>query len=244
MQKEMDKCSVCGKTIEDRLLFPIELLRQEIFDLLIKDHPQISEDGEICHDDLDSYFGIWAGLELEKSKQSSNVRRVIVDSFKSDTLISRNAFLDNEKNLSFGDRLADDITSFGGSWSFIIYFGIFIFVWAVINTTYILKNPVDPFPYILLNLLLSCLAAIQAPIILMSQNRQSARDRAQAEHEYQVNLKSEIEIQFLNDKVDYFTKKMWEKLCDIEDRMAIESNASTDRSEAKPSSFSNPVDAD
>lgn len=102
---------------------------------------------------------------------------------------------------SFGDRLADRVASFGGSWTFITLFGIVLLAWTVGNVL-LMSRAFDPYPFIFLNLMLSMLAAVQAPIIMMSQNRQSAKDRAEAEHDYEVNLKAEIEIMALHEKLD------------------------------------------
>ena len=107
-----------------------------------------------------------------------------------------------DERLTVGERLADRVAAVGGSWGFIISFGVFIAVWVSINTFILLEHAYDPYPFILLNLALSLLAAIQAPIILMSQNRQASRDRLAAEHDYEVNLKAEIEIMALHEKVD------------------------------------------
>ena len=114
---------------------------------------------------------------------------------------------------TLGDRIADKMASFGGSWTFIISFGIFLAVWAVLNTVILGKQKAfDPYPFIFLNLFLSMLAAIQAPVIMMSQNREAARDRARAEHDYEVNLKAEMEIRSLHDKLDELREKAWENL--------------------------------
>ena len=102
---------------------------------------------------------------------------------------------------AFGDRLADRVASFGGSWTFISLFGIVLLAWTVGNVL-LMSRAFDPYPFIFLNLMLSMLAAVQAPIIMMSQNRQAAKDRAEAEHDYEVNLKAEIEIMALHDKLD------------------------------------------
>ena len=107
-----------------------------------------------------------------------------------------------ESERTRGERWADGIADFGGSWAFLAAFGAFICLWIATNTLALLWRPFDPYPFILLNLLLSCLAAIQAPIIMMSQNRQEARDRLRAQHDYQVNLKAELEIRNLHDKID------------------------------------------
>ena len=123
--------------------------------------------------------------------------------------VSRNINEDFETSLSFGDRLADRIASFGGSWTFIMMFMAAIALWVAVNSAMLLspKAPFDPYPFILLNLFLSLVAAIQAPIIMMSQNRQGAKDRLQASHDYEVNLKAEIEIMALHEKLDELRSK-------------------------------------
>lgn len=118
--------------------------------------------------------------------------------------------------LTFWDKLADKIASFAGSWRFIgIFFGI-ILVWTVSNVIGIFGIHFDPYPFILLNLILSCIAALQAPFILMSQNRISDRDRKRDDHDFQVNLQAEMEIKILHDKVDYHIAKQWQKLLEIQ----------------------------
>ena len=124
--------------------------------------------------------------------------------------VSRDVGTSFEENRSFGERLADRIAAFGGSWRFLMLFGLAIAVWVVINGVLLVKaeaGPFDPYPFILLNLFLSLVAAIQAPIIMMSQNRQAARDRVQASHDYEVNLKAEIEIMALHEKMDELRQK-------------------------------------
>ncbi len=105
---------------------------------------------------------------------------------------------------------------FGGSWSFILCFGAVLLVWIAVNSIAVLRQPFDPYPYILLNLVLSCLAAMQAPIIMMSQNRQEAKDRMRAEHDYQVNLKAELEIRHLTWKMDQLLNHQWQRLLEIQ----------------------------
>jgi uncharacterized membrane protein len=116
--------------------------------------------------------------------------------------VSRNVNLDVEKSSTFGERLADQVAAVGGSWKFIIGFGVFILLWALLNTILLATHAFDPYPFIFLNLTLSMLAAVQAPLILMSQNRAAARDRLVANHDYEVNLKAEIEIASLHEKLD------------------------------------------
>jgi uncharacterized membrane protein len=116
--------------------------------------------------------------------------------------VSRNINLDMEKSSTFGERLADRVAEIGGSWGFIIGFALFIALWSIINTVLLATHAFDPYPFIFLNLTLSMLAAVQAPVILMSQNRAAARDRLVANHDYEVNLKAEIEIAALHEKLD------------------------------------------
>jgi uncharacterized membrane protein len=116
--------------------------------------------------------------------------------------VSRNINIDVEKSSTFGERLADRVAEVGGSWGFIIGFGVFIALWSLVNTILLATHAFDPYPFIFLNLTLSMLAAVQAPLILMSQNRAAARDRLVANHDYEVNLKAEIEIAALHEKLD------------------------------------------
>ena len=132
--------------------------------------------------------------------------------------IARNLAKDFDSKPSFGQRAADEVASFGGSWIFVGLFGAAMIGWVGLNSFLLWSHgsTFDPFPYILLNLFLSMLAAIQAPIILMSQNRQSQRDRLAAEHDYEVNLKAEIEIMLLHEKMDLLSDKQWGELLAIQ----------------------------
>lgn len=115
---------------------------------------------------------------------------------------ARNVNVEEEERLTFGERVADKVAAFGGSWTFIIFFGTVMVSWVIVNSIILARRAFDPFPYILLNLFLSMLAAIQAPVIMMSQNRQAAKDRLKADIQYDVNLKAELEIAQLHQKVD------------------------------------------
>lgn len=135
---------------------------------------------------------------------SHEERRVILQIVRR-SAISRNVSDQQDREATLGERLADRVARIGGSWRFIIAFGLFLVAWIGLNSVLLLigdKHPFDPYPYIFLNLVLSMLAAIQAPVIMMSQNRQSAKDRAAAEHDYEVNLKAELEIMALHEKLD------------------------------------------
>lgn len=134
------------------------------------------------------------------------------------TPIAENVVQGLSEQLTFGQRLADKVASFGGSWTFISIFAAVMVMWVFLNSFILVKynNSFDPYPYILLNLFLSMLAAIQAPIILMSQNRQAYKDRLSADHDYEVNLKSELEIMTLHEKLDLLREKQWSELIAIQ----------------------------
>jgi uncharacterized membrane protein len=132
--------------------------------------------------------------------------RKIIERVARRVAVSRNTNLEHDKALTFGERLADRVASFGGSWTFMMMFAAVLVFWVVLNSL-MLSRAFDPYPYILLNLFLSMLASIQAPIIMMSQNRQSAKDRLDAAHDYEVNLKAEIEIMALHEKLDEIRSK-------------------------------------
>jgi Predicted membrane protein len=136
------------------------------------------------------------------------------------TPISENVIQDYSEQLTFGQKMADKVASFGGSWMFIIIFMIVLVAWIILNSFILFKlksGSFDPYPYIFLNLILSMLAAIQAPIILMSQNRQAYKDRLSAEHDYEVNLKSELEIIALHQKIDSLKQEQWKELISIQE---------------------------
>ena len=128
--------------------------------------------------------------------------------------ISRNVHAETAEQLTFGQKVADKVAAFGGSWPFIIIFLCILLSWIALNTYLLLnhRKTFDPYPFILLNLVLSMLAALQAPVIMMSQNRQAEHDRKDAEHDYEVNLKAEFEIMALNEKMDELRTQQWEQL--------------------------------
>jgi uncharacterized membrane protein len=132
--------------------------------------------------------------------------RQVIERVAKRLAVSRNINIESDKSYTFGERLADRVASFGGSWTFLMIFTAVLFGWVVLNSI-VLAGGFDPYPYILLNLFLSMLAAIQAPIIMMSQNRQAAKDRLSATHDYEVNLKAEIEIMALHEKLDEIRAK-------------------------------------
>lgn len=144
----------------------------------------------------------------------SEAEKVIVHHFAERAHVSKNTNNEFDTQQTFGQRLADHVAAFGGSWTFIIIFGTIMLGWLAVNTIPLIHHgkPFDPYPYILLNLVLSMVAATQAPIIMMSQNRQSAKDRLDASHDYEVNLKAEMEILALHRKMDALREEQWHEL--------------------------------
>jgi uncharacterized membrane protein len=158
-------------------------------------------------------------LLLEDKGELSKLDREVLKSFEEHEILTENLNETLKKSLTTGEKLSDKIAKFGGSWKFIISFLSTIFIWMAFNAWFYIEGfykPFDPYPYIFLNLILSCLAAIQAPIIMMSQNRQAERDRMKADHEYTTNLKAELEIRLLNAKLDQLMKKHWARLLEIQ----------------------------
>lgn len=152
-------------------------------------------------------------LAAERGELSS-LEAEVVRSLREQELITKNLNEAFEGTTTFGEHVADRVASFGGSWTFIILFVAIIGGWVAWNAS---REPAfDPFPFILLNLVLSCIAALQAPVIMMSQNRQQAKDRLRADHDYRINLKAELEVRHLNLKMDQLLTHQWRRLLEIQ----------------------------
>jgi len=154
-------------------------------------------------------------VELEKLPAEE---RLVVERFIDRGRVARNVEREFDEQLTFGERLADRVASFGGSWTFIIIFMTFLFAWMIFNTFALGAKAYDNYPYILLNLILSCLAALQAPIIMMSQNRQAEKDRLQSKNDYEVDVKAELEILQLHEKINELREQDWIKLVEMQQR--------------------------
>ncbi len=210
-------CAVCGKVLPRHELVPGTMVRDVILDAVRKECPHWCEDASICREDLARLRSQYVHGLLESEKgELTSLEQEVVDSMARHEILSTNVDAEAESGWTFGQRLADRIASFGGSWTFIMIFSGFLTFWIVLNSIVLISRPADPYPFILLNLLLSCLAAIQAPIIMMSQNRQEEKDRLHAEHDYQVNLKAELEIRHLHEKLDHLLSHQWERLVEIQ----------------------------
>lgn len=157
-------------------------------------------------------------LETE-NKQLAKLHRIVKEALEEESLLTTRLVEDDgQKRPTLGEQLADNVARFGGSWTFILSFGAILLVWIVLNSIILAQRPFDPYPFILLNLVLSCVAALQAPVIMMSQNRRDAKDRARAESDYLVNLKAEIEIRNLHKKIDLSIVEQYGHLCEIQQR--------------------------
>jgi len=211
-------CEVCGRGASEVPLLPISIARAPITSLLEGKYPERSHSGFICVDDLNSLRVEYVRslLAAEKGELSTLENEVLESLQKQDTLSSQ---IEDEfqAKFTFGERLSDKMASFGGSWTFILIFILIVFLWIMTNLLFLARHSFDPYPFILLNLVLSCLAAFQAPIIMMSQNRQEARDRLRAVRDYQVNLKAELEIRLLHQKIDHMLSRQWERLAEIQE---------------------------
>ena len=183
---------VLGKTI-----------RASILNLILEDYPNFDFNDAISVQELNLYREKYISkfLQTEISKLSK-LEKDVVKSLDNDT--SFVAKIEDEVDTrNYGQIVADKVASFGGSWTFIISFFIFITIWIGCNVFIFTHKEFDPYPFILLNLILSCVAALQAPVIMMSQNRQEEKDRERAKKDYLINLKSELEIRMLDDKIDH-----------------------------------------
>lgn len=219
MKKNSYECIVCKKTFTMRNLISANLVREPIYTYIQKDYPNWSQESYICRADLSVYRNNYVHQILESEKgELTDLDQAVLESLEKHELISENTEDESSEKWSFGEKMADKIASFGGSWTFLISFGIFILIWILLNSIIMLTYyPFDPYPFIFLNLLLSCLAAIQAPVIMMSQNRQEAKDRIRSQHDYKVNLKAELEIRQIHEKLDHLLSKQWERLVQIQE---------------------------
>lgn len=208
-------CRICGQSKANML--PVSTIRPAIFDEIVKERPDFTDSGYICTDDLNHFrFKYMEDIMLSEKGELSELDQEVLQSLQRHELLASNPEEEMDRMRTTGERLADLIADFGGSWKFIILFGVFILFWVLVNTLLLVFRPFDPYPFILLNLMLSLLAAIQAPIIMMSQNRQEDKDRARAENDYKVNLKAELEIRHLHEKLDHLISNQWERLLDIQ----------------------------
>ena len=210
-------CQICHKTKLPHSGTIGELIRPSLAEFIHKRLPDFDPHGFICFDDLGQFRKEYVKEVLEDEiGELSALDHEVIDSLQQRELLSQNIGKEFDKDLTLGERLSDKIAAFGGSWRFLILFGVVLFVWIFVNAAVLATRAFDPYPFILMNLILSCLAAIQAPIIMMSQNRSEARDRIRAENDYKVNLKAELEIRHLHEKIDHLLRRQYNRLFEIQ----------------------------
>ena len=210
-------CQVCKKPKPPHSGMIAELIRPSLLEFIKKKLPDLDSSGFICLDDLGEFRKDYIKEVLQDEiGELSVLDNEVIESLHQHEILASNIEEQFERKLTFGERLSDQIASFGGSWRFIILFGVVLVVWIVLNAALLLNRGFDPYPFILLNLILSCLAAMQAPIIMMSQNRAELRDRLRSENDYKINLKAELEIRHLHEKIDHLLRRQYNRLFEIQ----------------------------
>jgi uncharacterized membrane protein len=208
-------CAICGQETQEPLA--LGLIRPAIAQAMLAAHPSLTADSVVCHKHVIPYRSRYVEDMLERERgELSDLEKQVLESMTREQTVSQNVEETYEDKRTFGERAADMVADFGGSWNFIGLFTLVLIVWMALNVWLSAARIFDPYPFILLNLVLSCLAAIQAPIIMMSQKRQDAKDRLRSENDYRVNLKAELEIRNLHEKVDHLITRQWERLAEIQ----------------------------
>lgn len=190
-------------------------IRKPILDLIQKEIPEITKNSAISISELNLYREKYiSNLLLNEEGEITELEKLVLNSLKDKSNLSQ--LIEVKNTYTFGQKVADKVAEFGGSWTFIISFMFFLLVWIIVNAFFLLNKGFDPYPFILLNLILSCLAALQAPVIMMSQNRQEEKDRERAKNDYMINLKSELEIRMLHEKIDHLILHQEQSLLEIQ----------------------------
>ncbi len=211
-------CSICGRSFPRKELVRGAAVREPLVKLIRQDHPDWSPEGFLCHPDLNHYRAEYVRRMVESEEgEMEKLDAEVMTSLRRHEASARKVEHELEGEWTFAQRLADRMAAFVGTWRFLILFLTFVVIWMGLNSAVLLWHPADPYPFIFLNLILSCISAIQAPIILMSQNRQEAKDRLRSQHDYRVNLKAELEIRQLHEKIDHILSRQWERLAEIQE---------------------------
>lgn len=207
---KLSSCVICQKKFLKKDLFPLGIFQTSFFDVVQHQYPMITSDSFVCHDDFDACFNVYRRCSIQKQNISTSLLgEKVLKSLEQKQLLSGNTNDTFSEKLTFADGVSDRVADFGGSWTFIISFLIVMLVWMLVNSYVALTQVFDPYPYILLNLVLSCVAALQAPIIMMSQKRQEKKDRIRSEQDYLVNLKAELEIRYIKNMLERLIHLTW-----------------------------------
>ena len=210
-------CSVCGRDMPPRETVRLDVVRPAIIERIREERPDLPADGFICRTDLDRFRSSYVSELLTRERgELSQLEEDVVKSLADHEILAEDVEAEFAGQRSFGEQMSDGLASFGGSWTFIGLFFAILMAWMAFNLVMATQTQFDPYPFILLNLVLSCLAAIQAPIIMMSQKRQEAKDRMRSQNDYRVNLKAELEIRHLHEKIDHLITRQWERLAEIQ----------------------------
>ncbi len=215
--KKRGSCAISGIEMSRRNLVPVANLRAALAEHIRADYPGLADDALISVKELAKYRTRYvAELLAEEHGEYSDLDRQVAESIAAQDTIAENVEEDYDEHRTVGERLSDGLAAFGGSWAFLISFALVLVSWMALNVIMGDPRAFDPYPFILLNLVLSCLAAIQAPIIMMSQSRQDKKDRLRSNNDYRVNLKAELEIRHLHEKMDHLVTKQWQRLAEIQ----------------------------
>ena len=216
-KKDRLACAISGRERPRRELVNLEMVRPSLAERIRAAHPELAPDALISRQEVARYRSLYVEDMLKaESGDLTELERQVAQSLATHETLAANVEQDFDEKRTLGERLSDHLATFGGSWMFIMGFGLVLAIWIMINLVAGYRQAFDPYPFILLNLVLSCLAAIQAPIIMMSQKRQEAKDRLRGLNDYQVNLKAELEIRHLHEKVDHLINKQWQRLAEIQ----------------------------
>ena len=210
------RSDLSGKEFPENEKISAKNIRQSLLHFINKTHPNFSKSCFLSIEEMNEYREKYISEFLNKKLGNlTEVEKQVIQSVSKNTMISTEVEED-EKEITFGQKLADKVAEFGGSWGFIIFFMTFLVAWILLNVFWLSHHGFDPYPFILLNLILSCIAAIQAPVIMMSQNRQEEKDRERAKKDYKINLKSELEIRELHEKIDHLIIHYQQDLLEIQ----------------------------
>lgn len=208
---------ISGKEFSLNEMVKAQTIRKSILDFIIQEHALFNENSKLSIDELNFYRQKYISEKLvNEVGELNDLKKQVVDSISKAELISNESLKEDTKKDTFGNKIADKVAAFGGSWTFILSFVFFLLVWIGVNAFVFMNKGFDPYPFILLNLILSCVAALQAPIIMMSQNRQEVKDRERAKNDYMINLKSELEIRILHEKIDHLIMHQQQELMEIQ----------------------------
>ena len=210
------RSDLSGKEFPENERVSAKNIRQSLLHFINKTHSNFSKNCFLSIEEMNDYREKYISEFLNKKLGNlTEVEKQVIQSVSKNTMISTEVEEDEQKT-SFGQKLADKVAEFGGSWGFIIFFMTFLVAWILLNVFWLSHHGFDPYPFILLNLILSCIAAIQAPVIMMSQNRQEEKDRERAKKDYKINLKSELEIRELHEKIDHLIIHYQQDLLEIQ----------------------------